>query len=298
MNTLKPIKHQQIEIFLADEVEISTIRDEIASMEHPFFALKGGDNRTREYKNGKVTVTIRSTELGIATIFDKDIWIYAISKLQHAINNGEIVNRKIYFTPYDFLVTTNREVGGKTYKDLEKALHRLKGTVITTNIKHSEEKQDTFSFGLIDSWRMLEEKKGKLDIGMIEVVLPNWLFEALEKRQILKISMDYFRIRRAIDRRIYEIARKHCGNQYECEISLEKLYLKSGSTASKAEFKRSIKNLARDNKLPDYEVIFDNAREIVVFKNRSPNINKAEKMENLKRGRKGVCKLKKLINNK
>ena len=292
------MKHQKIEIFLADEVEISTIRDEIASMEHPFFALKSGDNRTREYKNGKATITIRATELGIATIFDKDVWIYAISKLQHAINNGETVNPKIYFTPYDFLVTTNREIGGKTYKDLEKALHRLKGTVITTNIKYSEIKSETFSFGLIDSWRILEEKKGKLDIGMIEVVLPNWLFEALEKRQILKISMDYFRIRRAIDRRIYEIARKHCGNQYECEISLEKLHLKSGSTASKAEFKRAVKNLARDNKLPDYAVIFDSERDMVVFRNRNPNINEAEKMENLKRGRRGISKIKKILDNK
>lgn len=297
MTTLKPIKNQ-IEIFLADEVEISTIRDEIASMEHPFFALKSGDNRTREYRNGNITVTIRSTDLGIATIFDKDIWIYALSKLQYAINNGEKVNPKIYFTPYDFLVTTNREIGGRTYRDLEKALHRLKGTVITTNIKHSESKQETVSFGLIDSWRILEEKKGKLDIGMIEIILPSWLFEAVEKRKILKISMDYFRIRRAIDRRIYEIARKHCGNQYNFEISLEKLFLKSGSTASKAEFKRSIKNLARDNKLPDYEVIFDNDREIVVFKNRSPNIKEAEKMENFKRGRRKIGAIKNLINNK
>lgn len=295
MTTLKPIKHQQIELFLADEIEISTIRDEIASMEHPFFALKSGDCKTREYVNGNTTITIRSTDLGIATIFDKDIWIYAISKLQQAINNGEAVVQKIYFTPYDFLVTTNREIGGKTYKDLEKALHRLKGTVITTNIKYNENKQETISFGLIDSWRILEEKKGKLDIGMIEVVLPNWLLEALKKKKILKISMDYFRIRKAINRRIYEIARKHCGNQYDCEISLEKLHLKTGSTASKAEFKRSIKNLVKDNKLPDYEVIFNNVREIITFKNRNPNEVKANKMESLKKGKNILKQIKKQI---
>jgi plasmid replication initiation protein len=298
LTTLKSKKHQQIELFLADEVEISTIRDEIASMEHPFFALKAGDTRVREYKNGKTTVTIKPTVDGIATIFDKDIWIYAISKLQQVMNNGEKVDRKIYFTPYDFLVTTNREIGGKTYKDLEKALHRLKGTVITTNIKHNENKQETVSFGLIDSWRILEEKKGKLDIGMIEIVLPNWLFEALEKKQILKISMDYFRIRKAVDRRIYEIARKHCGNQYDCEISLQKLHLKTGSTASKAEFKRSIKKLSKENNLPDYEVIFNNEREVITFKNRNPNIVEAEKMENFKRGKYGISIIKNVIDNK
>ncbi|OCG69512.1 RepB family plasmid replication initiator protein [Gilliamella sp. Occ3-1] len=296
MMTLKPKKHQQIELFLADEVEISTIRDEIASMEHPFFALKAGDTSVREYKNGKTTVTIKPTVDGIATIFDKDIWIYAISKLQQVMNNGEKVDRKIYFTPYDFLVTTNRSTSGQAYKDLEKALSRLSGTRIKTNIKYSEDKQETIEFGLIDSWRILEEKKGKLDIGMVEVVLPNWLFEALEKKQILKISIDYFRIRKAIDRRIYEIARKHCGNQYDCEISLQKLHLKTGSTASKAEFKRSIKKLSKENNLPDYEVIFNNEREVITFKNRNPNIDEAEKMENFKRGKYRISRIKNIIN--
>ncbi|WP_411614552.1 replication initiator protein A [Gilliamella sp. BG4] len=296
MTTLKPKKHQQIELFLADEVEISTIRDEIASMEHPFFALKAGDTRVREYKNGKTTVTIKPTADGIATIFDKDIWIYAISKLQQAINNGETVDRKIYFTPYDFFITTNRDKGGRSYKELEKTLSRLSGTRIKTNIKYSESKQETIEFGLIDSWRILEEKKGKLDIGMVEVVLPNWLFEALKKKQILKISIDYFRIRKAIDRRIYEIARKHCGNQYDCEISLQKLHLKTGSTASKAEFKRSIKKLSKENNLPDYEVIFNNEREVITFKNRNPNIDEAEKMENFKRGKYRISRIKNIIN--
>lgn len=295
--TLKPRKHEQIELFLADEVEISTIRDDIASMEHPFFALKAGDTRVREYKNGKATITIKPTVDGVATIFDKDIWIYAISKLQQSINNSELVDRKIYFTPYDFLVTTNREVGGKTYKNLEKALSRLSGTRIKTNIKHSEDKHETIEFGLIDSWRILEEKKGKLDIGMVEVVLPNWLFEALEKKQILKISIDYFRIRKAIDRRIYEIARKHCGNQYDCEISLEKLHLKTGSTALLKMFRHNIKMLAIENKLPDYDVIFDGGRDMVVFKNRNPNAEKAEKMENLKRGKKEINKIKNKLSN-
>jgi len=295
LTTLKPNKHNQLELFLADEVEISTIRDEIASMEHPFFALKGGDTKDRIYKNGNTTISITPTSAGIATIFDKDIWIYAISKLQNAINNGLKVDRKIYFTPYDFLMNTNRSTSGQAYKDLKKALSRLSGTRIKTNIKHSEDKQETIEFGLIDSWRILEEKKGKVDIGMVEVVLPNWLFEALEKKKILKISMDYFRIRKAIDRRIYEIARKHCGYQYECEISLDKLHLKTGSTATKEKFKFNIKYLAIENNLPDYDVIFDSSRDVVIFKSRNPNIAKAEIMENKKRGKKYIGQVSKQI---
>ncbi|MBG6243573.1 MAG: RepB family plasmid replication initiator protein, partial [Candidatus Symbiopectobacterium sp. Dall1.0] len=244
LKTLRPRKNE-LEFFIADEVEIESFRDEMASMEHPFFALKGGDTKTRIYKNGNATVIVESTSSGMATIFDKDVWIYAISKLQESMNKGEQISRVIAFTPYDFFITTNRDNGGRNYELLEKALSRLKGTVIKTNVVYSEDKQETISFGLIDSWRIVEDKKGKLDIGMIEVTLPDWLYQALHKKKMLKISPDYFRIRKAIDRRLYEIARKHCGNQGEFTISLEKLHLKTGSTALLKMFRHNIKQLAK-----------------------------------------------------
>lgn len=290
MKTLRPKKHQ-IDLFIADEVEISSIRDEIASMEHPFFALKTGDTRIREYINGNTTVTIKPTADGIATIFDKDLWIYAISKLQHAINNYEPINRTIYFTPYDFFITTNRSFGGTAYKELENTLSRLKGTVIKTNIVHDENKQEIIEFGLIDSWRILEEKKGKLDIGMVEVTLPDWLFEAIKKTKILKISQDYFRIRKAIDRRIYEIARKHCGNKFSFEISLDKLHLKTGSSSTKEKFKFTVKQLIKTNELPDYEISMNDSGN-VIFKNRNLSDTQIQNELTRQLGNRKIFKLK------
>lgn len=41
LKTLKPRKHKQLDFFIADEIDIITFRDEMESMEHPFFALKG-----------------------------------------------------------------------------------------------------------------------------------------------------------------------------------------------------------------------------------------------------------------
>lgn len=50
-------------------------KDEITSMEHPFFALKAGDKRVRKYEhNGKI-VTVKPASDGCATIHDKDLWI-------------------------------------------------------------------------------------------------------------------------------------------------------------------------------------------------------------------------------
>ncbi|HGJ5854581.1 MAG TPA: replication initiator protein A [Arsenophonus nasoniae] len=292
LKTLRPYKHKQLEFFIADEFDISTFRDEMASMEHPFFALKGGDTKDREYKNGNVTVIVRSNSLGLATIFDKDIWIYAISKLQEAINNGQPISRTIAFTPYDFFVMTNREIGGRTYKELEKSLSRLKGTTIKTNIIYSEEEQETIEFGLIDSWRIVEKQKGKLEIGMVEVTLPDWLYQAITKTKVLKISPDYFRIRKAIDRRLYEIARKHCGSQHEFTICLDKLHRKTGSSRELRKFRFDIKQLTKINDLPDYEILFNPTTDKVTFKNRNQNTPEAEASRKQEKGKRAIHKIK------
>lgn len=221
VKTLKPRKHKQLDFFITDDIDISSFRDELASMEHPFFALKAGDLRAREYTNGSISITVRpAAEIGLATIFDKDVWLFAISKLQEAINNDKPISRTVVFTPYDYLVQTNREIGGRTYKELENSLSRLKGTTVKTNICHSPDEHIIREFGLIEEWMIVENKKGKMDIGMISVTLPDWLYEAVTSSRVLRISHDYFRIRKAIDRRLYEIARKHCGAQHEFIISV------------------------------------------------------------------------------
>lgn len=265
LKTLRPKKYTEQEFFIADEIAITTFRDELASMEHPFFALKSGDTKDREYKNGNVTVTVRGNSLGLATVFDKDIWIYAISKLQQAIFEGKPISRTIVFTPYEFLVTTNRKIGGKTYQDLEKTLERLKGTTIKTNILYSDGKSKFEVFGLIESGRISKETKNNVEIGMVELTLPDWLYQGITQTKILKISADYFRIRKAIDRRIYEIARKHCGYQKEFVISLGLLHLKSGSSALLKMFRHNIKQLAKTNDLPDYTVSYEAEKDAVRF---------------------------------
>ncbi|WP_338023367.1 hypothetical protein [Arsenophonus nasoniae] len=47
-------------------------------------------------------------------------------------------------------MTTNRAKSGKAISD-EKALSRLKGTTIKTNIVYSDDEQEMIEFGLIDS---------------------------------------------------------------------------------------------------------------------------------------------------
>ena len=274
MGHLSPERRVQRDFFVADLFDISP-KDDISSMEHPIFAFKGGDTRLRQYEHNGVSLTVEPGRFGLATIHDKDIWIYCISQLSEAMNRDrKDVSRTIRFVAYDFLKTTNRPTTGGSYKRLGDALARLAGTRLVIN-KETNGKRSRGGFGLIDSWEIVE-KDGSDRMVSLEVTLPDWLYRAVQGREVLTISKDYFRLRKPLDRRIYEIARKHCGRQSTWKISLGLLHLKSGSTASLREFRRAIKSLADSNELPDYRVKFVPETDMLTFFSRKPKGQIAE----------------------
>jgi len=99
----------------------------------------------------------------------------------------------------------------------------------------------------------------------VSVTLPDWLYRSVTSNQVLTISPDYFRLRKPLDRRIYELARKHCGSQKEWKIRLELLLKKTGSSENLREFRRSIKSLVATNELPDYNVFYNLESDLVNF---------------------------------
>ena len=101
------------------------------------------------------------------------------------------------------------------------------------------------------------------------ITLSDWVFNAIKHNEVLTLHRDYFRLRKPIERRIYELARKHCGQQPSWKASVEILHRKSGSKSSEKEFRRAIRNLAASDHLPDYIVSFDTETDMVLFHNRS-----------------------------
>lgn len=265
-SVLAPEKHKQTDFFIADIMDAAP-KDNTTTMEHPFFALRTGDTKVRHYERNGNTVTIKPGSDGIATIHDKDIWIYCISQLVEAMNRGRPVSETVHFTAYDFLIATNRSTSGNSYKLIGDSLSRLRNTSIETNIQ-SKGMQERSGFGLIESWKVLE--KGENDkILTISVVLPQWLFRSIEEKHVLTLSKDYFRIRKPLDRRMYEIARKHCGNQGKWLVKLSTLFHKSGSQTDLRRFRAAIKQLAKQNDLPDYLVNYDTEGDTVTFRKRA-----------------------------
>jgi len=267
-NDLLPDCHPQRDIFVCDILNVSA-KDDIHSMENPIFSLATKpDTRIRYYEHNGNSIEVVPSVKGIATIWDKDVWLYAISQLVAAKNLGAEVSRRVRIIVYDLLVSTNRPTGGDHYKRIRAAFERLSGTRITTDITTNGTRIQ-HGFGLIDEWRIIEKSPTNERMIAVEIVLPEWLYNSVLGGECLTIHKDYFLLRGGLERRLYELARKHCGHQPSWAISIELLHKKTGSNGSLKEFRRKIKRIVKGSKLPDYFVSIINQIDQVVFYNRS-----------------------------
>lgn len=267
---LLPDRFEQADLFVCDIFD-ATPKADIASMAHPIFSLSvKPDHRIRRYEDetGKNFVEIKPSAEGLATIHDRDVLIYCISQLITAINDGRTPSKTLKIKAYDFLKATNRVTDGRGYHALRSALIRLQGTQIETNIVTGETEQlDIFS--IIDRAKIIRQTRdGRMQ--EIEVKLSDWVFNAIRAREVLTFHRDYFRLRKPIERRMYELARKHCGQKKEWRITLPVLQRKCGSSSTLREFRRLIKTIVEHDKehahIPDYGVQMD--EDMVVFTNR------------------------------
>lgn len=250
---LLPDRYPQKELFLCDLGDVA-LKDDMASMEHPIFTLsKKPDITPRMYSHKNVTLEVTPSVLGLATIWDKDVLIFAISQLMAAKRAKKPISQYIEFNAKDFLVFSNRSNGGIVYDRLRDALRRLSGTRLTTTLKTGGE-VETNDFGLIDSVR-IKHKHSDGRVLQWGIKISDWLYRAIEADEVLTLSPLYFRLRMATERRIYEIARKHCGASPEWHISQELLYKKCGTRASMREFRRQLKKISQNQNLPDYDLV-------------------------------------------
>ncbi len=266
-NQLIPEKHRQQDLFLCD-VSDAVLKDIIPQMEHPFFSLsKKPDTKIRRYEHNGNWLEVTPSIKGLATIYDKDILIFAISQLMAKINAGEKPCKRIRITAYDILVFTNRGTSGKDYDALCDALDRLKGTQIKTNIVFGDEEQTDF-IGLIDGASV--RRKNGIDgrLQWVELQLSDWVYAAIEAKKVLTLNRDYFRLRKPTERRIYEIVRKHCGIQPKWSVGLNLLHKKTGSQGTLRRFRQGIKDIVEHNHLPDYTLKYDEDTGLVTFRNR------------------------------
>ena len=168
------------------------------------------------------------------------------------------------------LKTTNRPTAGVGYERLVAAIKRLEGTRIETNIATGG-KRIREGFGVIDSWRIIERSPTEHRMVAMEITLSEWLYNAVVANEVLTIHPDYFRLRKPIERRLYELARKHAGYQGKWQVSLLLLKKKCDSRGNLRKFRAAIRQLVKHQHLPDYQIDYHERDDKVRFYSRLPH---------------------------
>jgi plasmid replication initiation protein len=259
----------QVDLFL-DQLVDASIKDEQRLMEFPFFALQKQPRMQRFiYDDGVVKIEIAPGDKGIATIWDKDVLIYLASLLNDRLERGAPVSRTITFSAHDFMRATGRGTGKRAYELFLDALFRLRSTTIVTTIGTGGQTERR-GFGWIETWRVIERenRSGDRVMAAVEVTLNDWMFRSIVKdRKVLTINRAYFQLTMGIERRLYELARKHVGSQPDWWVSLKRLHEKCGSVDTLRKFKLRLKEIAARRSVPDYGLeVHEDGQEQCPFK--------------------------------
>jgi plasmid replication initiation protein len=208
------------------------------------------------YDDGKYRIEVKGTDDGVATIWDKELLIYIISLMQERSNRGEKPGRVFKFTGNDFFRITGTKPNGSAYDRIEAGLTRLKSTTVKTNLLDDDELGgETTAFSWIDDykikWRL--NRNGERSMQAVVVELGSRVYRAIQKnKRVLTYDAKYFQLK-PLDKRLYEIARAHVGEQPGFKMGLEKLRLRVGTNRDLRRFKSELVSISkRKQPLPGY----------------------------------------------
>ena len=250
-----PSRIPQGELFLLDSPLYGEIRGERSLMAFPFFALsKNAWMKPLSYQTDTVTIEVRPSASGVATIYDKEIVLYIASLMAAKLEAGEDVAQDFVFTAHDLFSVTGSNHSARSYGRLSEALERLQGTQIKTNIEAGGEGEEGFFSWLSEAkLHYNKTRAGERRLKAVKVRLCDWLFRAiLLDRHVLDYAAAYFQLG-PIERRIYEVARS-TGDGDGFEIDLATFRLQIGYQNPLANFRAALRQIASADTIPDYRL--------------------------------------------
>ena len=251
---------RQLDLLVALPGDIPT-HDQQDMMERPFFSLSKR-RRTEpidyQVQNGSTTISVNVTapvEIGIATIWDADILIWAASQVREAKARNVATSPTFKVSLYELLRGIDRHTSGDEYQRIIEAFERLSGTLIRTNIRQGRRKMPE-GFHWIERYAAPTDEDGRP--AGIEFTISDWLYEGiLNDRLTLAIEREYFSLTGGIERWLYRVVRKHGGHQSGgWAFTMAQLHHKSGSTQRLADFAKELRRTAERQRLPGYWLQF------------------------------------------
>ncbi len=257
-----PAGDAQADFFVPSLYEVAA-KDSFSIMDVAVFRLSKRDKRRADiirYELPDGLVEVSAGAYGMATVWDYDIVLMAISHLAEALNRhrkigGPLPTRVFRPHPSEILKFCRMSDGGRQYEAIEGAIDRLRTTVIK-NIRTIKGRQRSAwaPEGLIAEGSRTVSDTSTGRVTEVEIVIPSWIYDEVvktEKPEILTMHRDYFLLEGGIARFLYRLARRAAGRT-SAEWLFRTLYERSGSTGTFKEFSRSLRTLIQTNELPEY----------------------------------------------
>ena len=244
------------------------MRELMDFMSYPFFSLSKNKMTKIIFKYQEVEIKIVApSEIGIATVYDLDFLIWLTSQISQLLNKGITPPRTIRIRPSSFFKDTGRIRSGKEYKSFSATLVRLKSTTILTNIKAGNLIYYK-GFSWINDFEIVKDENEKV-LG-VKIELSEWFYRRCAKdKAYLAIDPAYFSLSSGIDRWLYGLARKHCGNNDIWSFSIQGLFKRYPNQNRNIRFfKRDLLSAVKKNKLPEYileQGIGENGKDTIYF---------------------------------
>jgi len=219
-------------------------------MSWPFFSLaKSPRHVPVDFRMGRVTMTVAGRDASpMATIWDADILIWAVSTLIAARRQRQPVSSHVRGSTHDILRFLGRGDSASRYVRLRAALDRLTDTQVTTSLRQTRDGASGFSW--LVAW---QERRGALDL-----ILPSWLCDAVKGRAILELDPRYFALTGGFARWLYLLVRRHAGRQRDgWSFDLKHLHEKSAALSPYPRFVFEIRRLVEAQSLPGYRLWLD-----------------------------------------
>jgi len=256
----------QADFFVPVLYDVAT-KDSRSIMDVAVFRLSKKDKRAGETIRYELTdgyVEVKAGPDGMASVWDYDIVLMAISHLTYAMNRyregrGDKPSR--VFRPHvaEILKFCRRSDGGRQYEEIEAALDRLKSTslkiVRTRKGKGGRMMREAEGEGLLSNYRTVSYAENGRVAG-VEIEVPSWIYrEVVEAKnpEVLTVHPEYFLIEPGIGRFLYRLARRAAGRG-RARWSFKLIYERSGSVGTFKEFCRLLRKIIQANDLPEYEL--------------------------------------------
>ncbi|OQY41385.1 MAG: hypothetical protein B6242_17495 [Anaerolineaceae bacterium 4572_78] len=269
--TQKSIKTEEIQPYLSPEGEQLplfnptlydiAIKDYFHIMDVAVFRLSKRYHQKKEtirYDLSDGYVEVSSGETGMASIWDYDILLMAISQVTESYNlykkgRGKMPGKTMRLELKDIFKFCRRTPGGKQKDNLVSAVKRLNTTHVHIERNIGGKILDVGE-NLISRYAVISDDKGS--VKGIEIEIPSLMYYKIvntDTPAILTLHPDFHRINTAFGRFVYRLARRVAGKKSATYL-FSTLYERSGSKSPIREFRRMLRKLIKKNVLPEYDL--------------------------------------------